>query len=558
MSLATLSLADEYRATLRAHIRHPDVATLGRACELGHRALNESLGIALLTQVYREELGDALHSASSVQQAVIAAEAAGQFFTELLSPYEIRCQPFHQGHAALGASEERYRHLFENTSDIIFTLDLSGNLISGNRRAEELTGYRIGEDFPLTLAGILAPECSPLARQIVEEQRKRPSHRAYEAEILTKDGRRLMVEVRTRLIYEDERPVGIHGIVRDVSQHKRAEQQFHDLLESAPDVMLLATLDGKILYVNAQVEHVFGYQPAELIGKSVEVLVPPRFRERHAGHLAAFVGAHQRRPMGTGFSLFGVRKDGHEFPTDISLCHLHAEEGTLLIATIRDITNDKKTQQALQEMNVALEQEARRIAQVLHDESGQLLAAAHVAIEAMAETAPAPMRKHIEEVTRLLNQTEEQVRELSHELRPTILDDLGLRPALEFLARAASSRTGMEAHVDCQIEYRLPPPIETAIYRVTQEALMNVLRHADARHVSVRVEQRDGSIWGSIRDDGKGFDTKSLFQSGGTGLGLIGMRARMSSVGGKLVVSSRPGQGTDIRFSIQEGESCAD
>lgn len=558
MNLATIALADEYRATLHEHLRNPKASTLVRAYELGRRALNERAGIPLLTQVYREEMADAMRSASSVEQAAKAAEAAGHFFAESLSSFETSYQSFHHAHAALRATEERYRDLFENASDIIFSMDMHGNLTSWNRRAEEIIGYRVSDDFPLSLTHILAPGYRPLARKMVEEQRKWPGHRSYGAEILSKDGRRLKVEVSMRMIYEDDQPVGIHGIACDVTERKRAEGQFHDVLESVPDVMLVATHDGKVLYVNSEVEHVFGYHPAELVGKPVEILIPPRFRERHSAYLTRFIEAPKRRPMGTGLMLFGMRKDGHEFPADISLGHLDSEEGILLVSAIRDITKNKKTQQALQEMNLALEQEARRIAQLLHEESGQLLASAHLAIEAMAEAAPGPMRKQIQEVTNLLNQTEEQIRELSHELRPTILDDLGLRPALEFLARAVSSRTGIEARADCQIEHRLPSPIETAIYRVAQEALTNVLRHAQARHVCIRVERRNGSIHGSIRDDGKGFDPTTLLQPDRTGLGLIGMRARMTSVGGKVFLSSRPGEGTDVQFSIQEVDSSAD
>ena len=558
MSPVALALADEYRATLRDHVRQPEPSTLAHAYELGCRALNERVGIPLLAQAYREVMVDALGSSSSTEEAAIAAEAAGQFFAESLLPFEMAYRSFRQTHAALRASEERYRDLFENASDIIFTIDLRGNLTSWNRRAEQILGYRVREDFPLHLTQILAPAFSHLGEKMVEEQRKSPGHKTYEADICTKDGRRVMVEVSTRLIYEDERPVGIHGIARDLTERKRAERIFHDVLEAAPDVMIVANDQGKIVYVNAEVEHIFGYRPAELVGAPMETLIPPRFHDHHSGYVAQFVEAPRRRPMGEGLTLFGMRKDGHEFPVDVSLGHLDSEEGMLLISTIRDITESKKTQQALQEMNVALEQEARRIAQVLHDESGQLLAAAHMLIDAMAAEATEAMRQQIEEVKGLLNETEEQIRRLSHELRPAILDDLGLRSAIEFLARGVSSRAGIEVQADCHIDRRLPAPTETAIYRVVQEALTNVLRHAQARHVCIHLEQCNGSIHGSVRDNGKGFDTQSLLQRGRTGLGLMGMRARMNSVGGKLFVSSQLGRGTDIQFLIEEGQGHAD
>jgi PAS domain S-box-containing protein len=559
MSPAVLQLTDEYRAALREHLRQPEEKTLARAYELGRQALNEKVGIPLLAAVYREALTGALRSASSPEEAMAAADAAGQFFAESLSPFEMTYRSFHQAHAALQASEERYRDLFENASDINFTTDLEGNFTSWNRRAEQITGYRVSEDFPLNFAQILAPEHQELAQQMREAKIESGGTTTYEAEIFTKDGRRLTVEVSTRLIYDEGAPVGVQGIARDVSERKRAERKFHDVLEAAPDVMVVTNDVGNIVYANAEVENVFGYQASELIGKPVEILIPPRFRGHHPAYRAQFVATPRRRPMGAGLTLFGLRKDGGEFPIDVSLGPLDSEDGLLVIATIRDITERKRAQEALEEMNEALEQEAGRIAHALHDESGQLLASVHMVMAEMTEVASARMRKKIEEAKKLLNEIEEQLRQLSHEIRPTILDDLGLGPALEFLARGVSSRAGIETSVKCDIAHRLASPVETAIYRLTQEALTNVVRHAQAKHVYISVEARDGWIRGSVRDDGKGLDPEAvLSQKGRTGLGLTGMKARMGTVGGKIVVASEPGKGTDIQFSIKEEASHVD
>ena len=164
---------------------------------------------------------------------------------------------------------------------------------------------------------------------------------------------------------------------------------------------------------------------------------------------------------------------------------------------------------------------------------------------------PARARVRLERVKELLNQVEEQLRRLSHELRPTILDNLGLGPALEFLAQGVSRRTGLSITVEGGTEGRLASSVETALYRLVQEALNNVTRHAQAKCATVRLQRDARGICCTIGDDGVGFDVTSvLARKREQGLGLIGMRERVNSVGGTLQIISAPGGGTTIAVEI--------
>jgi len=205
---------------------------------------------------------------------------------------------------------------------------------------------------------------------------------------------------------------------------------------------------------------------------------------------------------------------------------------------------------ALHRMNQMLEEETKRIAHAIHDDAGQLLAATHIALDEVAKKLPTPYCDEIQKVKALLDDADQQLRRLSHELRPTILDDLGLIPALEFLADGVSKRTGLTIAVSGSAR-PLPPLIDVSLYRIAQEALTNVVRHAQATQVAVQVDQESGRIRCSIRDNGIGFDVTAVSDNGGErGFGLIGIQERLKALSGTLKINSVPGQGTELFIMI--------
>jgi PAS domain S-box-containing protein len=425
------SLSEEYGTVLRDYLEGSGEAALERASELGRRVLAEGLGVLEMARLHHQALLNVSPPALRTRECVRAITAAEKLFVESLTPFEMTHRGFRETDAALRVSGERYRELFENANDIVFTADLGGNFTSINRAGERLSGYDRHEVLSMNFSSFVAPECLEVAhraRQLKLSGGEESTR--YELDMLTKDGRRVPLEVNTRLIYQERQPVGVQGIARDITGRKQAEQ-------------------------------------------------------------------------------------------------------------------------ALRGLNARLEDEARRIAHALHDEAGQLLASVYLAVAAVASELPTPVRERMDAISVRLDQVAEQLRHLSHELRPIILDDLGLVPALEFLAQGVSKRTGLAVAIDASLAGRLAPSVQTALYRILQETLTNVGKHAQARHVSVRLHQDARTISCSIGDDGIGFDHSAACQnSDKAGLGLIGIRERIAALGGTLSIVSAPGLGTTLAMTI--------
>jgi signal transduction histidine kinase len=204
---------------------------------------------------------------------------------------------------------------------------------------------------------------------------------------------------------------------------------------------------------------------------------------------------------------------------------------------------------ASRHLNETLEKEIKRIAHALHDEAGQLLVSVHLALaELEVDFPPQAADPRLRQLKSLLDQVENQLRDLSHELRPTVLDDLGWLPAIQFLADAVSRRAHLPVEVLSTATGRLNTAVETALYRVVQEALTNVVRHSRAGRVRIQADREGSTLVCQVEDDGIGFEAAA--SNGHAGLGLKGMRERLNAVGGQLQVISLPGDGTRIRLQV--------
>ncbi|MCI0538519.1 MAG: sensor histidine kinase [Verrucomicrobiales bacterium] len=207
---------------------------------------------------------------------------------------------------------------------------------------------------------------------------------------------------------------------------------------------------------------------------------------------------------------------------------------------------------ALLRFNEMLEQHSRRIAHAIHDEAGQLLVGAQLALEGLMKEVPPRAQGSCREISQLLAQVGSELRSFSHELRPILLDERGLVPALKFLAERISKRTSLAVRLKrCPAPPRSTVAKEATVYRVVQEALANVVKHANARNVWIELREKGRELACLIEDDGDGFDVATVLKRAGSrGLGLIGMEEQINMIGGSLQIKSRPGRGTQLSIAV--------
>jgi two-component system sensor histidine kinase UhpB len=207
---------------------------------------------------------------------------------------------------------------------------------------------------------------------------------------------------------------------------------------------------------------------------------------------------------------------------------------------------------ALRNLYEGVEAEVKRIAHALHDEAGQLLASVYLALRELEADLTPDARLGIERIHSLLAQVEKELRRVSHELRPTVLDDLGLVPALQYLANSVSLRTGLSVAVECDEGPPLPLVVETTVYRIVQESLTNAIKHARASQVAIGLSRGAKALRCVIRDNGRGFDVPSVLARRGAerGLGLAGILERVAALGGALHIGSAAGAGTQLDLTI--------
>jgi PAS domain S-box-containing protein len=328
---------------------------------------------------------------------------------------------------------------------------------------------------------------------------------------------------------------------------------FQQICEAAPDGIIVVDKDGCVVLANAQVEKMFGFERAAVIGAPVEQLLPVPAREAHVGLRSGYLAHPSTRPMGSGRHLLAQRKDGTEFPVEISLSPVRAGSDTRIVAIVRDISDRRRLEAEREHLQAIAEreQERQRIAMTLHDGVIQSIYAAALSLEMAAEDVKDKPDEAVTEINRAIDQLNDTIRDL----RVYILD---LRPAryggdlgesLRGLATEFRANTLIEVSAAFQEDLpRMSESQEAAVFHVVQEALNNVRKHSRATQLTLRVSATDRVLEVDVIDDGVGFDPNVPLDE--SSQGMRNMLSRASSTGGLLRVETAPGSGTRVHIEL--------
>ena len=472
---------------------------------------------------------------------------------------------------ALRVSEQTFRELVDVLPVAAYVCDQSGTIESYNRRAVELWGrapklrdladcfcgsYRIytpdGTFLPhaeCPMAQVLRTSV-PVSNEEIVIGRPDGSRRTAVVNIIPRrDGQGNMT--------------GAINCLTDITERKEAEQALKEseeryrlVVEHSPDPVAIHA-DGVILYVNPAAVELFGAAgPEELVGR-------PILDTLHPDHHQHFKARTRKLREAARLELVEeklVRLDGQPVEVEAASIPFNYQGRRAILSVARDITGRKRAEEErarlLRRLVSAQEEERRRIARELHDQLGPYPTALLLGLKRLKESGqnPAAVEEGVGELMRLADHLGQELHRLAWELRPAALDDLGLHTALANYVEEWSARFRIAAdfHSNGLLERRLPPQVEIALYRIVQEALTNVSKHAGARRVSVITEYRQGRLLAVVEDDGRGFNLAEVFGAAAARrrLGLIGMRERARMLGGEVEIESAPGSGTTLYVRV--------
>jgi len=338
---------------------------------------------------------------------------------------------------------------------------------------------------------------------------------------------------------------------------RESEERYRELFENANDALYVHDLQGTYISVNRAAERLSGYTREEIVGHNFSEFVALDDLQNVRKNFCEKLAKHGQ----TAYEVDVVAKDGRRVPVEVSSRAIY--ENGLLVGVqgmARDITERKLAQDALQMFSRQLiegqEDERRRIARELHDQIGQVLTAIKMNLHAvMQDCNTTEAGSHIKDNIEAVDEALRLVRDLSIDLRPPLLDDLGLVTALRWYVDRYAKRTGL--NVDVLVELpdeneRFSRELETACFRIAQEALTNIVRHAEASQILVQLAKDEATLFLSIKDDGVGFNIERLRKRAPrvATLGLISMQERAHAAGGAIDIDSAPSQGTEVKLRL--------
>ena len=358
---------------------------------------------------------------------------------------------------------------------------------------------------------------------------------------------------------ELRREIDLRGHAQESLQY--SEQRLRGILESAMDGIVTVDHEQRIVLFNRAAEGIFGWTAAQAIGQRLDMLMPERFHAGHQEHIERFgaTGTTSRR-MGDATVIHGRRANGEEFQLEASISQLAVPEGKLFTVILRDVTERMKALEDLAtfaaEANAVREQEKARVARELHDDLAQWLTALKmdtIWVRDNLPDDPSLVDAKLGGMLAMLDGSIAATRRIAADLRPLLLDDLGLAPAIEWLAQNFTQRTGVACQIHLDEDLELEEPYATAVFRIVQESLANVAKHAQAGEVHVFVVKSAREVTLRVQDNGRGFLATAPRKL--NSVGLAGVRERVQMLKGKVRIESAPGAGTRIEARIPLADS---
>lgn len=488
-------------------------------------------------------------------------------FDEMAQVLEEREADRQRAEKELRHSEERFRALVQNSTDVIGITDAQGIILYRSPTLQNSLGYEASEAMGRSFAYYFWPEDLARAQERLAELVKSPGAIHWdEYRLRHHDGSCRFIECTSSNYLNDPAIGGIVFNYRDITKRKQAEEELRgsevrlrSVVESTADGLLVVDRNGRVIIRNGRFGEMWRI-PSEVLASGDDNALLAHVAgqlsdpEAFLARVRALYGMDAEQMDELRF------KDGRVFERFSRPLVL---QGAVMgrVWSFRDVTERKqaeakhkaysrKLQVLSRRLVEAQETERRNIARELHDEIGQALTVMQLNLQAMLQSPGADgLTPRLNENLKVVERVLEQVRDISLNLRPSMLDDLGLEPALVWLTHRQAELAGLKGEVQADaLEHRLDPVIETECFRVAQEALTNVVRHAQAKAVTVELRKEDGQLHLRVRDDGIGFDVGAIRERAvrGASLGLLSMEERAALAGGGLEFTSIPRRGTEV------------